>query len=88
MLDVLREVLTSFRHGHAYDITTAHSIAVAFDILERASTSFPLLRLKFSPQLPFGFKPVSNIVAVLTAARDVDLKCAVGNLDVGWLPFQ
>jgi hypothetical protein len=35
--------------------------------------------------LPFSLKPVSYIVTMLTAARDVDLKRPVGNLDVGWL---
>jgi hypothetical protein len=52
------------------------------------SLEHPLLRLKFGSQLPFGFKPVFSMVTMLTAARDVDLKRAVGNLDVGWLPFS
>jgi hypothetical protein len=30
---------------------------------------------------PFSLNPVSNIVTMLTAARDVDLKGAVPNLD-------
>jgi hypothetical protein len=46
------------------------------------------LRLKFGPQLPFSLKPVSNIVTMLTAARDVDLKRAVRNFDVGLLPCR
>jgi hypothetical protein len=53
--------------------------------LSSRSLEHPLLRLKFGPQLPFSLKPVSYIVTMLTAARDVDLKRPVGNLDVGWL---
>jgi CheY-like chemotaxis protein len=35
VLDVLREILASFQHGHAYDITTAQSVADAHGMLER-----------------------------------------------------
>jgi DNA-binding NtrC family response regulator len=35
LLDVLREILASFQHGHAYEITTAQSVADALGILER-----------------------------------------------------
>jgi hypothetical protein len=54
-------------------------------VLRLDSLDRPLLRLKFGPQLPFGFKPISNIVTMLTAARDVDLKRAASYLDVGRL---
>ena len=39
-----------------------------------------LLRLKFGLELPFSFKPVTDIVTMITTARDIDFKCAVGNL--------
>jgi len=42
----------------------------------------PLLWLKFGPELPFGFKPVTDIVTMLGAARNVDFKSAVGDLEV------
>jgi DNA-binding NtrC family response regulator len=35
VLEVLREILASFRHAHAYEITTAQSVAHALDILQR-----------------------------------------------------
>jgi len=34
VLDVLREILASFQHGHAYEITTARSVADALVILQ------------------------------------------------------
>jgi hypothetical protein len=39
------------------------------------------------PQLPFGFKPVANIVTMFAATRDVDCECATSNFDVGELTF-
>ena len=39
-----------------------------------------LLRLKFGLELPFSFKPVTDIVTMITTTRDIDFKCAVGNL--------
>jgi len=43
VLDVLREVIASFRHGHAYEVTTARSAADAFGILEREHFDLILL---------------------------------------------
>jgi len=40
----------------------------------------PLLRLTFGLELPFSFKPVTDIVTMITTTRDVDFKSAVGNL--------
>src|SRR5206468_13132546 len=34
VLDVLREILVSFKHGYAYEITTAHSVADTLAILQ------------------------------------------------------
>ena len=34
VLDVLRDVIARFQHGHAYEITTARSVADALDILQ------------------------------------------------------
>ena len=48
----------------------------------------PLLRLKLGPELPLGFKPVTDIVTMNTTARDVDFESAVGDLEVGRLPFH
>jgi DNA-binding NtrC family response regulator len=35
VLDVLRDILASFQHGYAYEITTTHSVADALVILQR-----------------------------------------------------
>ena len=43
MLDVLREILASFQHGHAYEITTARSVADALVILQREHFDLILL---------------------------------------------
>jgi len=43
VLDVLREIFASFQHGHAYDITTAQSVADALGILEREHVDLILL---------------------------------------------
>ena len=43
VLDVLREILASFRHGHAYEITTAQSVADALGMLERERFDLILL---------------------------------------------
>lgn len=43
VLDVLREILASFQHGHAYEITTAQSVADALGMLERERFDLILL---------------------------------------------
>jgi DNA-binding NtrC family response regulator len=43
VLDVLREILASFQHGHAYEITTAQSVADALGMLEREHFDLLLL---------------------------------------------
>jgi len=43
VLDVLREILASFRHGHAYESTTAQTITGALAILERERFDLILL---------------------------------------------
>ena len=43
VLDVLREILASFQHGHAYEITTARSVADALVILQRERFDLILL---------------------------------------------
>jgi len=43
VLEVLREILVSFRHGHTYEVRTAQSVADAFDILEREHFDLILL---------------------------------------------
>jgi CheY-like chemotaxis protein len=43
VLDVLRDVVASFRHEHAYEITTSNSVADAFGILQRESFDLILL---------------------------------------------
>ena len=43
VLDVLREILVSFRHGHAYEITTARYVADALVILQRERFDLILL---------------------------------------------
>jgi two-component system phosphate regulon response regulator OmpR len=43
VLDVLRDIVASFRHQHAYEITTTNSVADAFAILQRESFDLILL---------------------------------------------
>ena len=43
VLDVLREIIARFQHGHAYEITTARSVADALDILHRERFDLILL---------------------------------------------
>jgi len=43
VLDVLREILASFQHGHTYEITTAHSVANALVLLQRERFDLILL---------------------------------------------
>ena len=43
VLDVLRDIIARFQHGHAYDITTARSIADALVILQRECFDLILL---------------------------------------------
>src|SRR6266540_5527532 len=43
VLDVLREILASFQHGHAYEITTVSSVADALVILQRERFDLILL---------------------------------------------
>lgn len=43
VLEVLRDLLASFQHGHVYDITTTQSVAEALDILQREGFDLILL---------------------------------------------
>jgi len=43
VLDVLREILVSFQHGHTYEITTARYVADALVILQRERFDLILL---------------------------------------------
>jgi DNA-binding NtrC family response regulator len=43
VLDVLRDIVASFRHEHVYEITTTNSVADAFGILQRESFDLILL---------------------------------------------
>lgn len=43
VLDVLREILASFQHGHVYDITTTDSVDDALAILQRGRFDLILL---------------------------------------------
>jgi DNA-binding NtrC family response regulator len=43
VLDVVRDILASFRHEHAYEITTTDSVTDAFDLLRRESFDLILL---------------------------------------------
>jgi DNA-binding NtrC family response regulator len=43
VLGVLRELIASYRHEHAYEVTTAQSVTDALDILERARFDLILL---------------------------------------------
>jgi hypothetical protein len=42
-----------------------------------------LLPPKLGLELPFSFKPVTDVVTMIATTRDVDFKGAVGNLEVG-----
>ena len=43
VLDVLRDIIARFQHGHVYEITTARSVADALDILQRERLDLILL---------------------------------------------
>lgn len=43
VLEVLRDVLASFKHAYAYDITTTHSVVEALAILQREGFDLILL---------------------------------------------
>src|SRR5438876_12402141 len=43
VLDVLREIVARFQHGHAYEITTARSVADTLAILQRERFDLILL---------------------------------------------
>ena len=43
MLEVLREILASFQHGHSYESTTAQTVTGALAILERERFDLILL---------------------------------------------
>jgi len=43
VLDVLRDIIARFQHGHAYEITTARSVADALVILQRECFDLILL---------------------------------------------
>jgi CheY-like chemotaxis protein len=43
VLDVLREILASFRHEHAYEVTTTYAVADALVILQREHCDLTLL---------------------------------------------
>jgi len=43
VLDVLRDIVASFRHEHAYEITTTNSVPDAFGLLQRESFDLILL---------------------------------------------
>jgi len=43
VLDVLQDIIARFQHGHAYEITTARSVADALNILQRERFDLILL---------------------------------------------
>jgi CheY-like chemotaxis protein len=43
VLDALREIVASFQHGHAYEVTTAQSVDGALGVLEREHFDLILL---------------------------------------------
>jgi CheY-like chemotaxis protein len=43
VLDVVRDIVASFRHEHAYEITTTSSVAEALGVLQRESFDLILL---------------------------------------------
>jgi len=43
---------------------------------------------EFGAELALGFKPVADIVPVIPATRDIDLKSTVGDLGMGWALFR
>jgi CheY-like chemotaxis protein len=43
VLDVLREILASFQHGHSYEITASQTVAGALAVLEREPVDLILL---------------------------------------------
>jgi CheY-like chemotaxis protein len=83
VLAVLRDFFTSFRHGHAYEITTAESAAGAFQILRREQFDLILLDVvipavdgRWLSDSSLGFN--SNLgFTLLTRIRDLGVTAPV-----------
>jgi DNA-binding response OmpR family regulator len=43
LIDLLREIFARFQHGHTYEITPAHTVADAYDLLRREHFDLILL---------------------------------------------
>ena len=57
VLDVLRDIIARFQHGHAYEITTARSVADALNILQRERFDLILLDMRRVRNCSMFFRP-------------------------------
>src|SRR5215510_898430 len=77
VLTVLRDFFASFRHTHAYEITTAESAAGAFDILRRKQFDLILLDVVI-PATAGRWLSESNLgLGLLTRSRDLGVTAPI-----------
>jgi DNA-binding NtrC family response regulator len=82
VIAVLREFFTYFRHGHAYEITSARSVAEGSDILLRER--FDLILLDMAMPQTGDRWPWEQGLDLLKQVRDLGLKAPVLMMTGGW----
>src|SRR5262245_44360723 len=88
VLAVLRDFFASFRHGHAYEITTAESAAGAFQILRREQFDLILLDVVI-PAAAGRWLSDSNLgFDLLTRIRDLGVTAPVLVMTGGGSPAK
>lgn len=78
---MLREFFACFQHGHAYEITSARSVADAFDILIRGAFDLILLDMVL-PGLGDRWKQGLDLLKYVR--RDPGVKAPVLMMSGGW----
>jgi CheY-like chemotaxis protein len=77
VLSVLRDSFASFRHGHAYEVTTAESAADAFTLLRREQFDLILLDI-IMPAIGGRWLSEKNLgLGLLTRFRDLGVSAPV-----------
>jgi CheY-like chemotaxis protein len=77
VLTVLRDFFASFRHGHAYEITTAESAAGAFEILRRKQFDLILLDVVIPATVGRWLSERNLGLGLLTRIRDLGVTAPV-----------
>ena len=81
LVELLREFFACFKHGHAYEITSARSVADAFDILIRGAFDLILLDMVL-PGLGDRWKQGLDLLKYV--CRDPGVKAPVLMMSGGW----